>query len=104
AGEQVLIDANGIQIVGKRSATSAQLALRFVTTPINILSDSRNVHTNQTLSAGDLALGSSSAGAVSDRGNYNATNNATADTLTGSFYVVFFGPASCQFNTSAVGS
>ena len=104
AGEHVLIDANGIQIVGKCSATAGELALRVVATPINILSDSRNVHTNQTLTTGDLALGSTSAGAVFDRGNYNATNNGTADTLDGSFYVVFFGPASCQFNTSALGS
>jgi len=102
--EKVLVDANGMQIVARCSNTSADVAVRFVSAAVNVLSDSRNVHTNGTLSAGDLSVGTANAGAVFDRGEFNTTNDNTARTLNGSFYVVFFGPASCQFNVSAIGT
>src|SRR4051812_42442012 len=102
--EKVLVDTNGMQIVARCSNTSADVAVRFLSAAVNVLSDSRNVHANGTLSAGDLSVGTANAGAVFDRGEFNTTNDNTARTLNGSFYVVFFGPASCQFNVSAIGT
>ena len=58
----MLIDANGMQVVGTCSAGSVDIALRVVLAGLNIVSDSRNVQRGQTLSTGDLTVGTASAG------------------------------------------
>jgi hypothetical protein len=102
-GERLVIEASGMQIVAKCTATSADLALRIVSAGMNIVSDSRNVHRGQTLFAGDLALGTANAGGTLDRGEFNALNLSDGRTLNGSFYVLFSAQG-CQFNVSAIQS
>jgi hypothetical protein len=101
--ERLIIEASGMQIVVKCTATSADIAVRIVSAAMNIVSDSRNVHTGQTLFAGDLSLGTASAGVTLDRGEFNALNISDGRTLNGTFYVLY-SPAGCQFNASAIRS
>jgi hypothetical protein len=70
--ERVLIDANGMQVVGKCAVGSADIALRVLSAGLNIVSDSRNVHRGQTHSSGDLAVGTANPGVILDRGEFNA--------------------------------
>ena len=102
-GERLIMEASGMQIVGKCTATSADIALRIVSAAINIVSDSRNVHRGQTHFAGDLSLGTGNAGGTLDRGEFNALNISDGRTLNGSFYVLFSAQG-CQFNVSAIRS
>ena len=101
--ERVLIDANGMQVVGKCAVGSADIALRVQLAGMNIVSDSRNVHTGQTLTSGDLAVGTANPGAILDRGEFNVVSLGTGRTLNGSFYVLFTA-GGCQFNVSAIAS
>lgn len=102
-GERLVIEASGMQIVAKCTATSADLVLRIVSAAINIVSDSRNVHRGQTHFAGDLSLGTANAGGTLDRGEFNALNITDGRTLNGSFYVLF-STQGCQFNVSGIRS
>jgi hypothetical protein len=70
---------------------------------VQIVSDSRNVHTGQTLTSGDLAVGTANPGAILDRGEFNVVGLGTGRTLNGSFYVLFTA-GGCQFNVSAIAS
>ena len=54
---------------------SAEIALRVVSAGMNIVSDSRHVHTGQTVTTGDLAVGTASAGAILDRGEVNVAQS-----------------------------
>jgi hypothetical protein len=101
--DRVLIDENGMRVVGKCSASAASIELRVVSAGMNIVSDSRNVHRGQTLLTGDLSVGEANGGAILDRGEFNLVHLGTGKTLNGSFYVLFTGTG-CQFNVSAIGS
>jgi hypothetical protein len=101
--DRVLIDDNGMRVVGKCSASTASIALRVVAAGMNIVSDSRNVHRGQTLTSGDLSVGDATGSAILDRGEFNVVNVGTGQTLNGSFYVLFV-TGGCQFNVSAIGS
>ena len=67
-GERLIMEASGMQIVAKCTATSAEIALRIVSAAMNIVSDSRKVNRGQTLFTGDLSLGTGDAGGTLDRG------------------------------------
>jgi hypothetical protein len=102
-GERLIMEASGMRVVGKCTATSADIALRIVSAAINIVSDSRNVQRGQTHFSGDLSLGTASASPTLDRGEFNALNISDGRTLNGSFYVLFSAQG-CQFNVSAIHS
>ena len=102
-GERLIMEASGMQIVGKCTATSAEIVLRIVSQAMNIVSDSRKVNRGQTHFAGDLVLGSGDAGGTLDRGEFNSLNIADGRTLNGSFYLLF-STQGCQFNVSAIRS
>jgi hypothetical protein len=99
-GEQVLLSANGIQIVGKCSSTSADVVLR--SQGANVLSDSRKISRGQT-TFGDVVIGTGDGNSALDRGDFNAVNISDSKTLNGSFYV-FFTTQGCQFNASGLAS
>jgi hypothetical protein len=101
--ERVLIDANGMQVVGKCAVGSADIALRVLSAGLNIVSDSRNVHRGQTHTSGDLAVGTANPGVILDRGEFNVVSLGDGRTLNGSFYVLFT-TGGCQFNVSAIAS
>jgi hypothetical protein len=103
AADAVLISANNMQVVGKCSGGSADIALRVIGPGMNVVSDSRNVHRGQTLSSGDLSVGTANAGVILDRGDFNVVDTSIGRTLNGSFYVLFIGTG-CQFNVSAIAS
>jgi hypothetical protein len=92
-----------MQVVGKCSSSSAEIALRVTSAGMNIVSDSRKVHTGQTLISGDLSVGTANGGAILDRGEFNVVHLGNGATLNGSFYILFSGSA-CHFNVSAIAS
>lgn len=99
--ERVLLDTGSLQVVGKCSATSADVAIRFTTSSLNVVSDSRRVQRGQTLASGDLSVGNALASAILDRGEFNIVALANGQTVNGTFYA-FFSAGVCQFNISAV--
>ena len=106
--ERVLIDLSDMKVVAKCTVTSADIAVRAaIGSGINVVSDSRNVHRGQSLSSGDLSVGTANAGVIIDRGEFNVddiVDVSIARTLHGSFYVLFFAGAGCQFNLTAIAS
>jgi hypothetical protein len=103
-GERLIMEAHGMQIVGKCTAANAEIVLRAVMPQgINIVSDSRKVSRGQTLFPGDLVLGTADGASTLDRGEFNALGLVDGRTLNGSFYLLF-STAGCQFNVSAIRS
>jgi hypothetical protein len=102
-GERVLLEAHGVQIVGKCADGAGTVDVRVASGGFaNVVSDSRKHTRGQTVSPGvDLTIGTADGGSL-DRGDFNISHQNT-QVLNGSFYVVLVG-GSCQFNASATRS
>jgi len=105
--EPVLINRNGIELVGECSPVAAAIVVRYVSgSGLNVVSDSRRLHRGQTLSSGELAIGGGISADAIDRGDFDIVNAANGEVLNGTFYAVLNTgpPVTCQFDVSGFSS